>query len=246
LRRAGIAVETGLLGERAEEFYAGFFFWVRHGRPRIVLKIAQSLDGRINARRGVETPLTGSEARVFAHSLRARADALLVGGQTVRVDDPDLTPREIAGAPHPEILVLSRKARWKSSQKVFSASRQARTWLISPENAKNHATNMNSAVGLLSLPKARDTARALLKVFQERGYHEVLVEGGRGAWSPWLNAGLCDVLYLITAPVLHPRGEKWDAELGPAWGKPLEFHRFTPLGPDVLAEFRRSPPSIAT
>jgi diaminohydroxyphosphoribosylaminopyrimidine deaminase/5-amino-6-(5-phosphoribosylamino)uracil reductase len=76
LRRAGIAVDVAAPGSamraRAEEFYGGFFFWVRHGRPRIVVKIAQSLDGRINARAGVETVLTGPEARRFAHSLRAR------------------------------------------------------------------------------------------------------------------------------------------------------------------------------
>ncbi|MCD6023339.1 MAG: ribD [Fibrobacteria bacterium] len=245
LRRAGISVETGLLGDRAEALYAGFFFWVRHGRPRIVVKIAQSLDGRINARRGVETALTGPEARRFAHSLRARADAILVGGETVRVDDPDLTPREIPGAPHPEILVLSRKMKPSNKYHIFTAGRKSGTWVISgkkfTKTAKISAKlpEKPEKLSIIQLPEKWPLARELIDIFTSRGYHEVLVEGGRAAWSPFLNAGLCDELDLITAPALHPGGERWDAGLRPGWVKPLEFHRFTPLGSDILAEFRR-------
>ncbi len=247
LRRAGITVETGLLGERAQEFYGGFFFWVKHGRPRIVIKIAQSLDGRINARRGVETPITGPETRVHAHSLRARADALLVGGQTLRVDNPDLTPREIKGAPPPDILVLTRSLKGNLKFKVFAAGRKSKTWLISPQKEPKRSKNESKSikiepnVGKIEIPGKRLLARELLDVFKGLGYHEVLVEGGRGVWSPFLNAGLCDELHLITAPVLLPGGEKWDGDLSLTWVKPLEFHRFTPLGSDNLTEFRRVP-----
>src|SRR5690606_22345032 len=76
LRRAGIRVDIGPTPEwraRAEEFYKGFGFWARHGRPRIVVKIAQSLDGRINSGPGRQTQLSREEARRFAHGLRARA-----------------------------------------------------------------------------------------------------------------------------------------------------------------------------
>ena len=68
----------------------------------------------------------------------------------------------------------------------------------------------------------------------------VLLEGGRGIWTPFLNAGLCDALYLFTGPKLLPKGDRWDENLRPGWVKSLKFHRFTPFGPDVLAEFRRA------
>jgi diaminohydroxyphosphoribosylaminopyrimidine deaminase/5-amino-6-(5-phosphoribosylamino)uracil reductase len=240
LRRAGIPVETGLLAERGEAFYAAFFFWVRHGRPRIVLKIAQTLDGRINEKRGVETALTGAPARAFAHGLRARADAVLVGGRTLRCDDPDLTPREVADAPSPEVLVLTRKSRPDPKMRVFSKRRGSRTVLVGPRKAQ-----VPSWVASEPLEGKAPLVRELLEVFRRRGYHEVLVEGGRGVWTPFLEAGLCDELYLLTAPRLLPRGERWDAELGPGWVKPLVFHRFTPLGEDLLAEFRRPAPASA-
>ena len=248
LRRAGITVETGLLGDRALEFYGGFFFWVKHGRPRIIVKIAQSLDGRINARRGVQTALTGPEARVYTHTLRARADALLIGGQTLRIDNPDLTPRDIKGSPHPEILVLSRKSLSSLEAKkyqIFVPGRKSKTWHISPKNASMSAkidsksSKNTENTGEIYLPGKQALTRELLNTFKSQGYHEVLVEGGRGVWTPFLNAGLCDELHLITAPVLLPGGEKWESELGPTWVKPLEFHRFTPLGSDFLTEFRR-------
>lgn len=238
LRRAGIEVEIAAPGSparaRAEAFYAGFFFWVAHGRPRIVVKIAQSLDGRINARAGEETPLTGAEARRFAHGLRARADAVLVGGETVRVDDPDLTPRLTGGRPA-QILVLTRRRTWDPGLKVFSRDRVAQTVVVSPQKPRNLPKWVDHA----TLPEKKPLVRELLAVFADRGYHEVLVEGGRSVWTPFLNAGLCDELHLITAPVLLPGGEPWGKDLRPAWVKPLEFHRFTPLGPDILAGFRR-------
>lgn len=233
LRRAGIEVETGVGRERAEEFYGGFFFWARNGRPRIAVKIAQSLDGRINAAPGRETPLTGKEARRFAHGLRARADAILVGGATLRADDPDLTPR-LTGGPAPHVFVLTRRKRPNAGMRVFAPGRRSGTTVLSP----HASTGLPAHVGHRRL-EGGPLARELLEAFRERGCHEVLVEGGRGVWAPFLEAGLCDVLYLVTAPVFHPKGERWDAELAPGWAKPLEFHRFASLGPDVLAEFRR-------
>ncbi len=237
LRRAGIEVECGLMRERAETFYAGFFFWIRNGRPRIVVKVAQSLDGRINARPGTETPLTGLEAHHFAHALRASADAILIGGTTLRSDNPDLTPRLVPGAPAPDVLVLTRDRIPSPRHKVFARNRPSRTVVISPDPP----LNLPAHVDLVRIPGKRPLVRELLNVFADRGYHEILVEGGRAVWSPFLNGGLCDALHLVTAPALHPGGERWDEGLRAGWVKPLEFHRFTPLGPDVWAEFRRRP-----
>jgi diaminohydroxyphosphoribosylaminopyrimidine deaminase/5-amino-6-(5-phosphoribosylamino)uracil reductase len=255
LRRAGIAVDVAAANTRvraaAEEFYAGFFFWIRNGRPRIVVKIAQSLDGKINAAPGVQTPLTGPAARRFAHGLRAHADAILVGGETVRIDNPDLTPR-LTGGPAPEVLVLSRRGRIDPSLKVFARPRTPKTTLFTPKKPKNLpkwvdftplSAEFSQNTSHAKMPEMRrhrkKLASALVQLFKDRGHHEVLVEGGRAVWAPFLEAGLWDVLYLITAPTLLPAGQSWAKELAPGWVKPLEFHRFTPLDRDSLIEFRR-------
>jgi len=68
----------------------------------------------------------------------------------------------------------------------------------------------------------------------------VLVEGGRELWSLFLNAGLWDSLFIVTAPKIFPEGERWDALLSKTWGKSLKFRKITSLGEDYLAEFGRS------
>jgi diaminohydroxyphosphoribosylaminopyrimidine deaminase/5-amino-6-(5-phosphoribosylamino)uracil reductase len=109
LRAAGIQVEVGIQREAAEAVLAPYLHHRRTGRPFVVLKLATSLDGRTAAPDGSSQWITGPEARVDAHRLRAESDAILVGAGTVRHDDPSLTVRD-APAPRgdPERVVLGR------------------------------------------------------------------------------------------------------------------------------------------
>ena len=236
LRRAGIEVEIGLGRERAEDFYEGFFFWARNGRPKIVAKIGQSLDGKINSSPGIRTDITGPEARRFAHVLRAKCDAILIGGETLRADDPDLTPRLVRGAT-PEALVLTQGGKLGSKFKLFAKNRSAKTVVLSPGNV----LALPKWVEHIRLKNGKKSAlaKSLMRIFQDRGYHMVLLEGGRSIWTPFLNSGHCDTLHLLTAPKLMPKGERWDGYLASGWAKTIEFHRFTALGQDYLTEFRR-------
>ena len=230
-------VQTGLFEERAKDFYEGFFFFITNGRPKIVVKIAQSLDGRINARPGVPAEITGVDARKHSHAMRAKADAILIGGRTLRTDDPDLTPRLVPG-PVPDTIVLTRRKKFDPRYRLFSTNRASQSIVLSTAHGK--IQGLPSFVRQMHLPSQKADkalAHSLMQVFIEKGYHKVLVEGGRGVWTPFLNAGLCDVFCLFTAPKLLPEGERWDENLRPGWVKTLEFHRFTPFGSDVLAEF---------
>ncbi|MEJ7900248.1 MAG: bifunctional diaminohydroxyphosphoribosylaminopyrimidine deaminase/5-amino-6-(5-phosphoribosylamino)uracil reductase RibD, partial [Thermomicrobiales bacterium] len=112
LQEAGIHVVVGLRESEATELHAGFFTRVRLGRPLVRAKYAISLDGRIATRTGNSQWITGSIARRHAHILRDQADAILIGAQTVEIDDPSLTtrlPEEFTGAGgvhHPLRIVL--------------------------------------------------------------------------------------------------------------------------------------------
>ncbi|HLP40075.1 MAG TPA: bifunctional diaminohydroxyphosphoribosylaminopyrimidine deaminase/5-amino-6-(5-phosphoribosylamino)uracil reductase RibD [Fibrobacteria bacterium] len=238
LREAGLEVREGVAEEEGEEFYEGFFFRILHGRPKILIKIAQSLDGRINARPGEETAITGEKAQVFTHRLRSRVDAVLVGGNTVRVDDPDLTPRLMPQATGrgPEALVLSRRGTFEPALRLFAEGRKAKTVVLSREMGSLPPWVDRAQV----MGEGRETLESLLVVFKERGYHSVLIEGGREVWSLFLDAGLWDRLYIVTAPKVFPEGERWDLGLPKTWGKSLKFRKFTSLGEDCLAEFGRS------
>src|ERR1700722_9074954 len=93
LREQGVAVDVGVGGDEAAELLAPYLKHSRTGRPWVVLKLAATMDGRIAAPDGTARWLTGEAARADAHRLRALSDAVLVGGGTVRVDDPALTVR---------------------------------------------------------------------------------------------------------------------------------------------------------
>lgn len=93
LETAGVEVITGVLMEEAEHSMAGFFTRIRLGRPRVTLKLAMSIDGRIALASGESKWITGEEARGHAHLERARADMILVGRGTWETDRPRLDVR---------------------------------------------------------------------------------------------------------------------------------------------------------
>ena len=93
LRAAGIEVVTGVGAPEVAEQLAPYLHHRRTGRPYVVLKLAGTLDGRTAAPDGTSRWITGVEARLDTHRLRADSDAVLVGAGTVRADDPALTVR---------------------------------------------------------------------------------------------------------------------------------------------------------
>ncbi|MCC7000307.1 MAG: bifunctional diaminohydroxyphosphoribosylaminopyrimidine deaminase/5-amino-6-(5-phosphoribosylamino)uracil reductase RibD [Deltaproteobacteria bacterium] len=93
LRRAGVIVEVGLLGEAAAELNRAWVHFITTGRPWVILKAALTLDGFLATRTGDSRWITGPAARASVHVLRDEVDAILVGAGTVRADDPALTTR---------------------------------------------------------------------------------------------------------------------------------------------------------
>lgn len=93
LEAAGIDVVTGLLAAQAGHSMAGFFTRLRLGRPRVTLKLAMSIDGKIALASGESKWITGEEARADGHRERARADMILVGRGTYETDQPRLDVR---------------------------------------------------------------------------------------------------------------------------------------------------------
>ncbi len=109
LRAAGIAVTTGVMEAEARRSMAGFLTRRALGRPQVTLKLATSLDGCIARADGESKWITGSAARAHAHLERARHEAILVGGGTVKADAPTLDVR-LEGLEHhsPRRLLLTR------------------------------------------------------------------------------------------------------------------------------------------
>src|SRR5256714_9556830 len=93
LRNAGVNVREGVLADECSRLNEAFNKWIVSGRPFVIAKCGMSLDGRLTRPAGEPRWITGRSARQHANELRARVDAVLVGAETIRSDNPRLTFR---------------------------------------------------------------------------------------------------------------------------------------------------------
>lgn len=204
LRRAGVEVVVGVRAEACAELVRGFSSWALRGRPWVVLKVAATLDGRIATRTGHSRWVTGPEARREVHRLRNRLDAILVGGGTVRADNPELTCRLPRGR-DPLRVVLSRSLDLSSRAKVFHAMAEGPSALVATSRrppADRAAALRARGAELLRLPTrgGRVVLEGLLRALGERGLTTLLVEGGGQVSGGFLQAGLVDEVWWFLAP----------------------------------------------
>ena len=246
LREAGIAVETGVLTKEASDLNAGFFLRVTEGRPLVTLKIAQSLDGRTASASGESRWITGSEARAYGHLLRARHDAILIGVETARADDPELTCR-IPGleARSPLRVVLDSRLRLSETSKLARAAREIPTLVFTGVAPKGPLTVTGvEIVQVQRDARGRPDVGAVMKELAARGVTRVLVEGGAGVHATLIDRGFADRLEVFTAPAVLGSGGHSSVDALAALGLD-EMPRFNRtglrrLGGDVLESLAAS------
>lgn len=210
LRAAGVEVELGPGATAAEAQNAAFLLHRRKGRPRVTLKAAASLDGKVAAPDGTSQWITGEAARADAHRLRAEADAVAVGAGTALADDPRLTVR-LPGwhGRQPLRVLIDATGRTGSDGHLFDG--QAPTLVATTAAAAPAALAAWAAAGaeVLVCPEARAaTGEAgvdlawLAKSLGERGILELLIEGGPRLQASLWEAGLADRLVWYLAPLV--------------------------------------------
>ncbi|MCZ4260396.1 bifunctional diaminohydroxyphosphoribosylaminopyrimidine deaminase/5-amino-6-(5-phosphoribosylamino)uracil reductase RibD [Limimaricola sp. G21655-S1] len=200
LRAAGIAVETGLMEDEARRDLAGFLSRVERGRPFVTLKLASSLDGRIATGAGESRWITGPEARARVHMMRARHDAVMVGGGTARTDDPMLNVRGLGIDRQPVRVVLSRRLDLPMDGALARSAREVPLWLCHGPEADAAPWRALGAESLSCPISARQLdPAAVLQALGAAGLTRVFCEGGAGLAASLLGAGLVDELVLFTA-----------------------------------------------
>lgn len=212
LRKAGKRVDVGVLGDEAEELNRRFVRAVTQHRPYVHCKIAQTLDGRITKGGAARDMITGPEARRVVHAMRTDFDAVLIGANTVRVDDPRLTVRGMPGN-DPHVVVLDGQLTLAEDARLIRASKKRTVYVIVTPDAlrqrrRRAVALARAGVQVLAVDAVRGrlVLRTVLGVLYDEGIGSLLVEGGADVFGQFAAAGVIDEMSVFVAPVLAPRG----------------------------------------
>lgn len=213
LENAGIKVTSCVLPNECAALNPGYNKWIQTGRPFVIAKCAMSLDGRLSRAPGESQWLTSAAARRNVHALRAQVDAILIGAETLRKDNPRLTVRPGKKARQPWRVVVTRSGEMPKTSRLFTDGLSERTLVFQ--------------------------GKSLAETFSELGRREVtsvLIEGGGMVLGEALDARLIDRFEIFYAPLLTGGATK--AFSGRGAGSTLEALRlrdvrYEQIGPDV-------------
>lgn len=207
LAQAGVETDTGLMEEQARALNAGFEKRMTTGMPRVIVKIAASLDGRVALANGESRWITGEAARADVQRLRAEASAVLTGIDTVLTDDPRLTVRDpdidLLGR-HPLRVVLDSRLRFPTTARMLREHGDTLVFTNAAHIDKATALEQAGAkvLGVRTDANGRVDLKSVLRELGDRQCNDVLVEAGPTLAGRFLELGLADELIVYIAPIL--------------------------------------------
>jgi len=185
--------------ERAEAFFA------RHHRPLVTVSYAQSIDGSIATHSRQQLQLSSHQSQVLTHRIRAACGAIVVGINTVLVDDPQLTVRLVDGH-NPQPVVLDTNLRIPLEARLLGRD-NGRCWVASDTETPGARIAAVETRAAEVLPCPRDHQNRvdlpyLLDLLGQRGIRSIMVEGGAQVITSFLEARLVDQLIVTITPRL--------------------------------------------
>jgi diaminohydroxyphosphoribosylaminopyrimidine deaminase/5-amino-6-(5-phosphoribosylamino)uracil reductase len=213
LRENGMKVTAGVERDAAARLNEVYLHYTKTGRPFVVLKTAQSLDGRIATRTGDSQWISSEKALIFGHKLRVRYDAVAVGGGTVRADDPQLTVRRVRGR-NPIRIVLTESGKIPRNSKLLHTENGVRT-IVASTRAVLAAGDL-PGIETWAVRKNVDglDLNNFLELAGGKGITSILFEGGKTLATSLLKHGLIDKLYILIAPMIIGDGTDAVGDLG--------------------------------
>ena len=194
LRAAGVKVITDIETAACERLNEAFIHRIRHRQPFSILKYAMTLDGKIATDTGHSAWVTSPEARRRVHQLRGRCDAVVVGGNTVRQDNPRLTSHGVADH-NPLRVVMSRSLDLPTQANLWET--QTAPTLVFTESSTPALPDQVEVITLNPL-----TPAAVLDVLYERGLSQVLWECGGTLAAAALRQQVIQKVWAFVAPKL--------------------------------------------
>lgn len=197
LRAAGIQVITDVLKSAGEELNKRFFMFHRKSRPYIILKWAQTTDGFIDIERSPGQPqrptwITSEEARMLVHKWRSEEQSIMVGTNTVFLDNPQLNVRDWTGK-HPVRILVDRSLRLPQNLRLFDGSIPTLVF-----THKELEEDENKNVTFVSIPFDEYLPEHILGELYRRNIQSIIIEGGAKLLTSFIEAELWDETRVFT------------------------------------------------
>ena len=242
LEEAGINVQLSVLEEEGLRLNEAYFTFITQKRPFVILKWAQSLDGKIATKTKESAWISNEKSRKIAHQLRKEVDAVLVGAGTVIKDNPRLTVRHVKGR-QPWRLVLDQNLEINLDVNLLNDDFYSKTVIFtSSENLVKIKEIQQKNIEVVSLKLEKNGFIDLSQItnwMAEKRMISLLVEGGSQVLTSFIKAGLGDKLMVFVAPKLFGTGidavcdldvQKMDQIIN------LKNSKYKKLGSDILME----------
>ncbi len=239
LQAAGIEVKVGVEEARCQRLNEAFVHRLRYRRPFGILKYAMTLDGKIATTTGHSAWISGPASRQRVHQLRSQCDAVIVGGNTVRLDNPRLTSHGM-GKRNPLRVVLSRGLNLPTAANLWDVS-TAPTLVFCQTNADEAVAAALIQQGVEIARMERLTPDAVMVALYERGLMQVLWECGGTLAAEAIAANAVQKVWAFIAPKIiggrgapSPIGDLGLEKMTEA--KPLTNVTLTPVSDDFLLQ----------
>ncbi|MCE5322629.1 bifunctional diaminohydroxyphosphoribosylaminopyrimidine deaminase/5-amino-6-(5-phosphoribosylamino)uracil reductase RibD [bacterium] len=204
LRSAGIKVHNPLLEEEARALNEAYIKHRTTGLPFVILKSAMSIDGKIATCTGDSKWITNERSRVYAHGVRSRVDAIIVGGGTARTDDPALTARIGRTVYYPIRVVITGTGDLSPSLKLFNEPGESIVAAGPYADAASLRKLEAAGARIITLNETgcRPPLTGLMRELGTMGCLSVLIEGGGETAAFAIEERLVDKVLYFHAPII--------------------------------------------
>jgi diaminohydroxyphosphoribosylaminopyrimidine deaminase/5-amino-6-(5-phosphoribosylamino)uracil reductase len=204
LQKAGIDIFVGLCEKEASTLNRFFIHFMKHKTPYVMAKWALSIDGKMTTVANDNRQISSAESQSHLHQQRNNSDAILVGVNTIIIDDPQLTTRYTQAEiiHHPLRIILDTRGRTPLSAKIFDPNSLGKT-LIATTKLSNQAWRQsiqNAETCILPIKNNQVDLKSLVKLLGERGIMSLLVEGGRTVLESFFAEDLVQETQVYFAP----------------------------------------------
>ena len=164
----------------------------------VIAQIGQSIDGRIALNNGNSHYINNPKSIIYLHCLRSISDAIIVGSNTIKKDNPLLTTRKIKGT-NPKRIIIDGSLSLNNKYKIFNDGNEN---IIFTKSNKNIRLNNSTIIRL----KEKNFTKNLITQIKKLKYKNILVEGGSKTISELINNKYIDILQFMIAPILIGSG----------------------------------------